>query len=70
MFPDYRGARAIQDERLATAEWVNRGRPENPGRHSMVERFDLSIEGRLHEYVEKRRNREHHHWHWPHPLAH
>jgi hypothetical protein len=70
MLPDYTGAMAIGEERLASAARVNRNRPTNPGKHSFVERMDTQLEARFHELAERRRDRPERHWHWPHPLTH
>ena len=69
MLPDYTGAMAIGEERLASAASVNRDRPANPGKHSFVERMDTQFEARLHAFAENHRNRPPRHWHWPHPLT-
>ena len=70
MLTDLRGARAIQEERVAEASFVNRSRPANPGRHSLIERADTLVEAKLHEMRDAFRNRDRHHWHWPRPLPH
>ncbi len=69
MLPDYLGAMAVREERLAANERAIGGH-QSPGRHSLIEQLDLRAEVKLHELAERRRNRETHHWHWPHPLAH
>ena len=69
MLPDFAGAMAIGEERLASAARVNRNRPTNPGKHSFVEQIDTQLEARFHELAERRRNRPERHWHWPHPLT-
>ena len=67
--PDYRGARAVSEGRVAIAASANRewGRV----RHSAVDRADAAMEAKLHEFRDRRRNR---HWHWAwnnrHPLPH
>ena len=70
MLVDLRGAQAVQEERVAEAEFINRSRPSNPGRHSLIERADTLVEAKLHEWRDAFRNRDPHHWHWPHPLTH
>ncbi len=70
MLPDYTGAMAVREERLAANERANGSNPKNPGTHSLIEQLDLRAEAKLHELAERRRSRETHRWHWPHPLAH
>ena len=69
MLPDYRGAKAAQDIKLASAEYVNRRTPKNPGNHSLIEQLDVQIEVKLHELAEGRQNRPVRRWQWPHPLT-
>lgn len=68
MLPDYRGAMAVSEERLAIATSTNRRGRE---RHSTVERFDVALEAKFHEYRDRWRT---HQWHLlpihQRPLAH